>query len=349
MTYAGLKDQILKGHFIETFEKLNVIYEQMEDNNKSRFNELRDELIHGIGKDYKQRLVIFVSSFKDILDIPSHNSPRNKKNDNQLKVYKTDHHIRGERDFISMKLTDKVQEPAKFQSETHNLHTSKKYQEVALGNDQHIIDQIYNSLKRFEGLGFVAPNYIASISPFNILSDYVWHYDKKYRRLFTINYKIYELLEEVNINDTQIALTNKLKQELTESQVIEAEEKLQWIFNFLNHCLIQNITAVKNYQDISNKNVDTIGYSVRHIFNYKPEEVTTKNILVLGGKCDCLNCNYHAFDFDKLINKLQQGVINNTQNNLEYAYGNYLTADNNYITAYNIYKVIEKNLNRELV
>lgn len=53
-----------------------------------------------------------------------------------------------------------------------------------LSNDQlrtesenlHVIDKIYYSLQRFEEFGFVNPDYIASIKPFNILDEYVWHY-----------------------------------------------------------------------------------------------------------------------------------------------------------------------------
>jgi len=208
----------------------------------------------------------------------------------------------------------------------------------------HIIDKIYNSLKRFEGFGFVDPNFISTIFPFNILNEYVWQYNN--RNLFTINGEIYNFLIGVIIENEEIAFTDELQNEISTSNVIDAKYKIEWSFTFLNHCLIDEITAIKNYKLVSEKNKNTLGFSYRHQFHYQDDEDgITKNIsLVKSKNCDCLSCNYRSLDFNKLLRKLKAGVGNENCNTLEYAYGNYLTASNNFKTTYNICIAIAEEL-----
>lgn len=208
----------------------------------------------------------------------------------------------------------------------------------------HIIDNIYNSLKRFEGFGFVDPDYIVTISPFNILSEHVWQYHN--RNLLTINNEIYELLRGINIENDEAIFTKEMQSEIDLANVVDAKHKMEWSFRFLNHCLINEISAVKNYKQIAEKNERTIGFSYRHHFSFKEgEEGITKNIwLIKNSSCDCLNCNFRSLDFNKFLSKLKTGLGNEDFNNAEYAYGNYLAATNNFKTTYNIYKTIEKEL-----
>jgi hypothetical protein len=208
----------------------------------------------------------------------------------------------------------------------------------------HIIDKIYNSLRRFEGLGFVDPDYISTIFPFNILDDHVWQYYN--RNLFTINSEVYHLLKGVSIEDGELQFSNELETEIVTSNVVDAKHKILWSFRFLNHCLINEITAIKDYKQVEARNKKAIGFSIRHSFHFKEgEEGITKNIWVIKSKtCDCISCNYRSLDFNKLLGKLKSGEGNPSFNNAEYAYGNYLTATNNFKTCYNIYKAIEKEL-----
>ena len=208
----------------------------------------------------------------------------------------------------------------------------------------HIIDRIYNSLKQFEGFGFVDPNFLATIFPFNILEEHVWQYHN--RNLFTINGDIYELIKGVCIENEEVTFTNEFVQEFTTSNVIDAKHKIEWSFSFLNHSLIDEITAIKDYKQVEERNKRTIGYSHRHSFHFKEgEEGITKNIRIIKDKtCDCISCNYRSLDFNKLLSKLKAGEGNENCNTSEYAYGNYLTATNNFKTTYNIYKAIEKEV-----
>lgn len=208
----------------------------------------------------------------------------------------------------------------------------------------HIIDIIYNSLKRFEGFGFVDPNYITTIFPFNILDEHVWQYHD--RNLFTINGEIYGFLKGVNIENYKVTFTDELQTEISTSNVVDAKHKVEWSFTFLNHSLIDEITAIKDYKQVEERNKRTIGFSHRHSFHFNEgEEGITKNIRIIEDKtCDCISCNYRSLDFYKLLSKLKAGEGNEDCNTSEYAYGNYLTASNNFKTTYNIYKAIEKEL-----
>lgn len=72
----------------------------------------------------------------------------------------------------------------------------------------HIIDRIYFCLKKFDGFGFVDPNYLANLNPFNILDEYVWHYSEY--NLFTINSEVFQLLKEIKVNDNEIVFSSQL-------------------------------------------------------------------------------------------------------------------------------------------
>jgi len=208
----------------------------------------------------------------------------------------------------------------------------------------HIIDKIFKSLNRFEGFGFIDPDFVATIYPFNILGEHVWQYHN--RNLLTINSEIYELLIGINIINDEVIFADELKAEIESSKVVDAKHKIETSFKFLNHCLIDEISAAKDYKLIEQRNKRTIGFSYRHHFSFKEvEEGITKSIYLLkNNTCDCLSCNYRSLDFNRFLGKLKAGFGNENFNTLEYAYGNYLAASNNFKTTYNIYKAIEKEL-----
>jgi hypothetical protein len=225
--------------------------------------------------------------------------------------------------------TDRLLEKSKILSEKQDLPI-------------HIIDKLYNCIHKFEGLGFVDPNYISTLFPFNILDEHVWQYHN--RNLFTINAELYKLLSEIEIESNELIISEQLKNEIATSNVIDARNKLESTFIFLNHCMIDEISAIKDYKQIEAKNKRTIGFSTRHSFHFKEkEEGITKRIQLLENKeCDCLSCNFRSLNFKKLLEKLKAGLGNEDLNTTEYAFGNYLVASNNYKNTYNILKSIEK-------
>lgn len=376
MSYKKFKSYLTQNNYVNVFKILKTISNKIPEKLQSNYHQLKDEFLQDIRDvNFNQRLSVLAEELKEVLDqeeaimlddlyesseakLKQEISDLNNKLDeikNALESIKnaignTDKNppnrniekLRQERDLISLKINNKENLLNEFNNLTNYTISSTENlpQETIINKDDHIINQIYNSLKRFEGFGFVDPNYIASIAPFNILSDYVWHYDEEYRRLFTINSEIHNLLKQVQVKDGIIILSKHLLEETVENAI----EKLNWIFNFLNNSLIYHITAIEDYQKVGNRNINTLGFSIRDIFSGDENEGITKTILLQQDKCDCLSCNYHSLNFTKVINKLQDRVDYGGEDNLEYAFGTYLIADNNYKTAFNIYKNIEKEV-----
>ena len=206
-------------------------------------------------------------------------------------------------------------------------------------NNLHIVDKLFNCLKRFDGLGFVDPNYLSSIKPFNILDEHVWHYNNGL--LFTINPDFYDLISQITIENCEISFTDDLLLSLKQYNVEDAENKIKWSFEFLNRCNIYYIRAVKKYEDIVKKNKlkQSLGFSVHHIFSTNENEDCTINIWVMeASSCHCVSCTFGNLDFKSLI-KYQEK--NDEILSLENIYSNYLLATDNFKTAYKNYKELE--------
>lgn len=227
-------------------------------------------------------------------------------------------------------------------SSTYKLFEYAKIFKLESDKPIHIIDKLFYSLQRFKGFGFVNPNYIANIRPFNVLDEHVWHYSNG--TLFTLNEEIYNLLVELNIENKEIIFSENLKDIIIKENVVEAEEKIKWVFEYLNKCLILNITAVKNYKEIALKRGEE-GRSYRNFIPFNKDEGTKKNIFVYNKEsCDCISCNYRNLDFKRIFKKLKESEDNDALLNKEYAFGNYLLSANTYKKTYSIYKKIEKEL-----
>ena len=202
---------------------------------------------------------------------------------------------------------------------------------------------MYECIKKLEGFGLIDPVIVANCFPFNILNDRVWHYNNF--RLFTLNKEIFQLLKEVEVVENKIQITEKLKTELEKEGVSAYLDKLEFVFQRLNYCLIYQIDAIEDVEMIEQrkKKSPVIGFSKYQTFNFSEDEGVSKNINVLVGKeCDCLSCNYRSLDLKRLIGKLKSVEGNKEYENLEYGFGNYLLVSNGLKKAYLIYKAIEK-------
>ena len=178
---------------------------------------------------------------------------------------------------------------------TNKSQTDKLYQAslkplIIKKQNNHILDEIYFCIKKFDGLGFVDPNYLSTIYPFNILKKQVWHYDNG--ELFTINKEIFELINEIKIDENKINFSDKLTAQLSSLKIENVQEKITEIFKFLRKCNIHYLTAVEDYLKIGENRKNTIGHSYLHIFPTSEEESKTINLnLNKEIECDCLNCN----------------------------------------------------------
>lgn len=230
-------------------------------------------------------------------------------------------------------------------SNTDNLFELSKLKSKIESKNLHIIDKIYYSLKGFEELGFVSPDYLASIKPFNILDEYVWHYHD--HMLFTINPDIYTLLTKISVDGREISFSDSLITELVGIDINEAMERLRWSFKFLNKCMITKIHAVRDYQLELRRKDGVIGVLKTHIFSCEEDNIVKVDIDLSAEYtvCDCMICNYRKFDFDRLIRKLKQADGNLDYLTMECAFGNFLVSSNNYRTSYFILNEI-RNLTK---
>jgi len=235
----------------------------------------------------------------------------------------------------------------RFIAKTRKSRTDKFYDFVSSSFNEklvskHIVDDLYNCTCKFKGLGFVDPNYLSQLFPFNILDEKVWHYDDGV--LFTLNPKIFELLSEIEFNDNNFTLSQKLTDDFVRLKIDDAVFKLEYIFEFLNKCNIYNIKAVKDYMAVYNEREGIMGRSYLHAFHFLEDQGVVKYINVnTNSECDCYVCNFRSLDFKTMLGKLKTAVGSNEHCTAELAYGYYLTANNDFKTVYTVYKYLEKN------
>lgn len=236
-----------------------------------------------------------------------------------------------------------IREDIRLNSATDKLLLRSKSFIGVDNKERHIIDKIYKSLKAFNGLRYVDPDYLASISPFNILDEHVWHYQDN--TLFTLNPEICNLLREIEIVNHTIQLSEKLKKELANSNVIDALQKLDWSFRFLNNCLIFEIKAIEDYHSFKIRGRFVIGLSIRHIFSFRNEsEGISKSIrLAIDNNCNCVSCTYRNLNFKDLIKRLNTSLLETNNYDLEIAYGHFLMGTRDYQSSYLSYKNIACN------
>ena len=77
-----------------------------------------------------------------------------------------------------------------------------KHQKI---NDEssHLLDKIYNLIKRFDGLSYVNPNILANAKPFNNTNKYVWHYSEFC--LQSTEEGIFDLFKEIKVEPQKIS------------------------------------------------------------------------------------------------------------------------------------------------
>ena len=111
--------------------------------------------------------------------------------------------------------------------------------------DLHIIDQIHEVLKLFEGFSCIHPRTIAKLWPFNI-GDYTSDAYSSFC-LKTSNKDIHKLLEKIEIKDFQI--------KLQDDKLSSYKGKLKEIFTILNHSMIRCICYREKFTEIEHHKI----------------------------------------------------------------------------------------------
>lgn len=209
----------------------------------------------------------------------------------------------------------------------HSSRTEKLYK-LAKGNievsnraNTHIVDELYDVMKKFEGLSFVDPVYLTNLYPFNVLKQKVWHYDQGV--MSTTNPRIFHLLNGIKVKNKTITISPELETELSKEKVGEPLKKLDYIFNKLNKCLIFQLTAVEDLEVVKANKHSVLGFSLNHDNGFSKEYGIWRNINVFKEvNCKCVCCLYRELDLRALMDKLKS--YSPEEIDLEYAFGRYL-------------------------
>jgi hypothetical protein len=147
----------------------------------------------------------------------------------------------------------------------------------------HIVDQIFEALKVYEGFASIYPRTIARLPIFNSRESYYDSYS--HYCLKTSNKDIHELLQKVKVENFVVTIIdNSLK---------PFEDKLKKIFSILNNSLINCICYREKYTEIEHHKIK--------VKPYNPE-------------CDCLFCQFHKFNIKPLFSHLKGKAISHSEN-----------------------------------
>lgn len=147
----------------------------------------------------------------------------------------------------------------------------------------HLVDQILEYLKLFEGFNFIHPRTISRFPIFN--SKESFHDAYSHFCLKTSNKAIHELLQKVKIENMVVTINDE--------SLKPYKEKLKEIFLILNNCLIQCICYREKYTEIEHHKIKLNNYD---------------------SNCNCLYCQYHKFSIKTLITDLKGKAIEHSEN-----------------------------------
>jgi len=184
---------------------------------------------------------------------------------------------------------------------------------------KHIIEQLYESLKRFEDILVLPRNFLMNLYPFNKSRDeysYVIDYS-----LHTKNQELLEFFDKITINGGKVEynIPEKL------NDIENCDEKLNFIFKHLNHAQIFFVWLDKK----RNK--------------YKNIRLNNNTV------CDCVLCSYQEFNFVKSAELLKEYNVADEQKALSnafahYLFGNYFLSAQRYFDLEAKFKHEEKNI-----
>jgi hypothetical protein len=206
----------------------------------------------------------------------------------------------------------------------------------------HLLDKIYNLIKKFDGLSYVNPNILANAKPFNNTNKYVWHYSEFC--LQSTEEGIFDLFKEIKVESQKIVISKQLEQEFQEWKVIEYRDKLEFVIKRLNDCFVLYIEC---YEDLDKVNEyinrdNVIGGSLRSGMNDYAGQLRKYPIdfREQDKVCNCLKCCYQRLDFTTVLKMLKSREGGDEHYTLESAYFHHIFGTNNFKTSFLIYKNI---------
>jgi hypothetical protein len=207
---------------------------------------------------------------------------------------------------------------------------------------RHIVAELEECRLQFAGLHFVDPHYLAALPPFNILGQHVWHYQRG--TLLTLNPALCHLLEHLQVEQGQLHISEALARELEAAGIGDATQRLTAIFQFLNHCHITRLVAVRDHAALTQRrSTNALGFSERHWFQLAEADGVDKEIYLLQhGQCPCPQCRFRRLDLPDFLGWLRSNSAQTATERLTQAYGHYLAGTNHFKEAYEQYGQVEQ-------
>lgn len=197
-----------------------------------------------------------------------------------------------------------------FHSQIEKIYQSNNlYNEIRIEENTHILDKIYNCIKKFDGFGYVNPQIISNAYPFNenfITDNYAYHNFS----LSTNNSEVFDFFSKIQKVDNKFSLNNEI------SNVFDSNTKFEFILSKLNKWLIYKIYKHNEFVDIC---------------------------LEQDYTCDCILCNYNKLKLDISLLRSLDLAGRKEDNNLKEAYYLYIHSLQKYKYAYNTYENIRNN------
>jgi hypothetical protein len=226
-------------------------------------------------------------------------------------------------------------------SPTDKLFVLSRANKVLTKRTGHILDEMYHSVIKFDGLGFVDPSYVCNLRPFNIQDKYVWHFETG--RMLTLNAEIGKFLSGVEYLDGKVSFNGVVQYGLKKAKVLDAAVKMGYLIDFFNNCLISELCVPLDVQAVFERAKKSMGFSIRHFHHYNNAELfifSTKS--KSEETCGCINCLYRSLDFRKLIELSENTIDHQSMEPLERGYLDYILASDNFRRSYFTYKHAER-------
>lgn len=187
------------------------------------------------------------------------------------------------------------------------------YDKLAISiNEKNVIDQIYNSLIRFEEVKYLPQNFISKLYPFKSESGFE-HLIEKTSLLLKNKYLVDLFFNKIDIENSEIKLT-----ELENSD----KKKIEYILRKLNNSLIFYVVK-------ENEKSDSFGYKG---FSDEGKSIDYHSLTI----CDCTKCKYERFQIEESLKETNSYNISDTTDIsedmqkafLNYKFGNYFQSFN---------------------
>lgn len=146
----------------------------------------------------------------------------------------------------------------------------------------HIVEQIYEVLKMFEGFQSIYPRTIAKLYPFKVNKNSRTSYSRSC--LKTDNLQIHEFLQKIEVKNGEISINDE--------SLKGYKEKIVEIFTILNFSQIVCICYREKYTEIKHHSIK--------LLSFDPE-------------CSCMTCRFNRFNIKSLFSELKGKSVQHSE------------------------------------